>query len=103
MQVVAIAGTAFFSAAATRGGLLHTWRPGGNLLLPPLALGCPAARLEAQGDWGLLLAGVDGELALLDMQRVSAARHLPALLWTAVLLLLCCYCDRCCATAVMVV
>eukprot|EP00883_Tetradesmus_obliquus_P001968 jgi/Sobl393_1/12080/SZX66567.1 len=68
-EVVAIAGTAFFSAAATRGGLLHTWRPGGNLLLPPLALGCPAARLEAQGDWGLLLAGVDGELALLDMQR----------------------------------
>jgi hypothetical protein len=71
LQVVAIAGTAFFSAAATSSGLLHTWRPGGNLLLPPLALGCPAVRLQAQGDYGLLLVGADGELVLLDLQRVS--------------------------------
>jgi hypothetical protein len=71
LQVVAIAGSAFFSAAATSSGLLHTWRPGGNLLLPPLALGCPAVRLQAQGDWGLLLLGADGELVLLDMERVS--------------------------------
>ncbi|KAF6253709.1 hypothetical protein COO60DRAFT_393877 [Scenedesmus sp. NREL 46B-D3] len=68
-EVVAIAGTAFFSAAATSSGLLHTWRPGGNLLLPPLALGCPAVRLQAQGDWGLLLLAADGELVLLDLQQ----------------------------------
>jgi hypothetical protein len=74
LQVVAIAGSAFFSAAATSSGLLHTWRPGGNLLLPPLALGCPAVRLQAQGDYGLLLLGADGELVLLDMERVSVAR-----------------------------
>jgi hypothetical protein len=69
-QVVAIAGSVFFSAAATSSGLLHTWRPGGNLLLPPLALGWPAVRLQGQGDWGLLLLGADGELVLLDLQRV---------------------------------
>jgi hypothetical protein len=71
MQVVAIAGTAFFSAAATASGLLHTWTSGGNLLLPPLALGCPAVRLQAQGSWGLLLVGADGELVALDFLRVS--------------------------------
>lgn len=72
-QVVAIAGTAFYTAAATATGLLHIWRPGGNTLLPPLVLGCPPVSLAAHGDWQLQVVGADGDFYLLDFSSVS--RH----------------------------
>lgn len=70
MQVVAIAGSPMFAAAATANGMLHVWRPGGNLLLPPVALGCPAVSLTADGDWGLQIVGADGGFHLLDFLSV---------------------------------
>jgi hypothetical protein len=70
--VVCAAGSAYYSAAATASGLLHTWRTGGSMLLPPLALGCPPAHMTAQGSWELLLVGADGQLTLLDLQQVRA-------------------------------
>lgn len=70
-QVLAIAGTVMFAAAATSSGLLHVWRSGGNMLLPPLVLGSPPVRMEAQGNWGLQVLGADGHLLLLDLQRVG--------------------------------
>jgi hypothetical protein len=50
--------------------MLLTWRAGGNMLLPPLVLGCPPVKLEAQGLWQLLLVGADGEFVLLDFDKV---------------------------------
>lgn len=70
-QVVAVAGSAFFYAAATASGMLHVWRAGGNTLLPPLALGCPPVSLSAHGDWQLQVVGADGDFYLLDFNNVS--------------------------------
>ncbi|KAF8066171.1 abcG22 [Scenedesmus sp. PABB004] len=66
-EVVAVAGSAYFAAAATSAGLLHTWRPGGTMLLPPLALGAPPVRLSCgDGRYQLQVVSADGELLLLD-------------------------------------
>jgi hypothetical protein len=69
-QIVATAGSIYFSAAATASGLLYTWRSGGNALLPPLALGSPPVSLSAEGHWELLVVGADGSMLTLDLDKV---------------------------------